>query len=352
MWQQALSRLCNANQILHNPLGRWVRKSPWLFDPGTERLFLDQGHSVLEYQLLRTRRSRHSWATFAHPVERSDVPCSALPASVIPGNNPVMTGFSTLIAPVTSASRTLSQFLSNIDRNARWVVQNVEVLGDWAAWARDSSHTLYGVSDGSFKDEYGTAAFILTASDDPQVSIRGRVVTPGNRKDQNAYRSELAGIYAMTILQWAVSEFFGIKTGTIEVACDGKSALEQAQWPEDFINTNYPHYDLILAIRSVRLLTQWDWSWRHVKGHQDDKGVALDFWAQLNVEMDTNAKKHWADTHLVVAPSQRIWGEPWSIWLGPHQKITLNLSKTLQEHCSAQSAKDYWKSITKNWIEL
>jgi hypothetical protein len=94
----------------------------------------------------------------------------------------------------------------------------------------------------------------------------------------------------MTVIQWALSEFFGLTTGTIEVACDGKSALQQAQWPEDFINTNYPHYDMILAIRSVRLLTQWKWSWRHVKGHQDDTGKVLDFWERMNVDMDTAAK--------------------------------------------------------------
>jgi hypothetical protein len=245
-----------------------------------------------------------------------------------------------------SSPQTFSQFLSNIHRDAQWVTQTVEVVGDWQAWAHNSRHTLYGVSDGSFKDGFGTAAFILADAEDPQLCIRGRVVTPGNRKDQNAYRSELAGIYAMTVLQWALSKFFGITTGTIEVACDGKSALQQAQWPEDFINTNYPHYDLILAIRSVRLLTKWQWSWRHVKGHQDDTATELDFWAQMNVDMDTAAKQHWADTHLAVIPSQRIWGEPWSIWLGL-SKITSTLSRTLYEHCSSQPAEDYWRSKSR-----
>jgi hypothetical protein len=225
-----------------------------------------------------------------HSTTGTEVSTSALPASVIPGRNPVLTGFSSLTHSVTSAPSTFSQFLSNIHSDAQWVTQNVEVVGDWQVWARDSRHTLSGISDGSFKDGYGTAAFILMDAEDPKLLIRGRVITPGSREDQNAYRSELAGIYAMTVIQWALSEFFGLTTGTIEVACDGKSALQQAQWPEDFINTNYPHYDMILAIRSVRLLTQWKWSWRHVKGHQDDTGKVLDFWERMNVDMDTAAK--------------------------------------------------------------
>jgi hypothetical protein len=254
-----------------------------------------------------------------------------------------MMGYSEMCHLNVNTPSTFDQFLFNLPVYAKWAVQTVEVIGDWGRWALASQHHLHGVSDGSFKNEFGTAAFIILSADDPEVCIRGRAVTPGNRDDQNAYRSELTGIYAMTIIQWALSEFFGIQNGSIEVACDGKSALEQAQWSEDFINTSYPHYDMILAIRSIRLLTQWTWSWRHVKGHQDATGTTLDYWAQLNVDMDTDAKRHWADTQSVVTPVQRIWGEPWSIWLGS-KKITSKLSQILYEHCSSQPAHEYWRS--------
>jgi hypothetical protein len=254
-----------------------------------------------------------------------------------------MTGYSAIRHSNGSAPITFDQFLSSIHVHAQWAVQTVEVSGDWERWARANKHNLRGVSDGSFKNEFGTAAFIILSVDDPEVCIRGRAVTPGNREDQNTYRSELTGIYAMTVIQWVLSEFFGIKKGTIEVACDGKSALQQAQWSEDFINTNYPHYDMILAIRSIRLLTQWTWSWRHVKGHQDDTGTELDYWAQLNMEMDTDAKRHWEETQSVATPVQRIWGEPWSIWLGS-KKITSKLLHNLYEHCSSQPAQEYWHS--------
>jgi hypothetical protein len=143
---------------------------------------------------------------------------------------------------------------------------------------------------------------------------------------------------------WAVSTYFQVPMGHMEIACDGKSTLQQAQWPEDFINTQYPHYDLILANQSIRKLTTWEWPWRHVKGHQDDMGGPLDDWAQLNIQMDADAKKHWLDTHNSgLRRDQNIWGEPWRVWLDK-KKVTSQLLRVLQEFCSSQRAAVYWRS--------
>jgi hypothetical protein len=255
----------------------------------------------------------------------------------------MLTGFSKLVTTEDSQASSFQQFLSKINPNAAWVVQNIEVIGDWNQWATQGKHNLRGVSDGSFKEKFGTASFILLPAEDSRLSIRGRLVTPGSPEDQNAYRSELSGIYALTVMIWAVSTYFNVPSGHMEIACDGKSALQQAQWPEDFINTQYPHFDLILAIRSIRQLTKWKWSWRHVKGHQDDTGGPLDEWAQLNIQMDSYAKQHWLDTqNLELSREQKLWGEPWRVWTG--QKVTSHLSRALQEFCSSQPAAAYWRS--------
>jgi hypothetical protein len=233
------------------------------------------------------------------------------------------------------------QFLVNVHPEAQWVTQQVEISGDWDTWANGDRHRLQGVSDGSYKDHFGTAAFILVVADDSATCIRGRVVTPGDPEDHNAYRSELAGIYALTVIHWAVCAFYNLDAGQIELACDGKSALQQAQWQEDFINTSSPHYDLILAIRSIRNISHWTWSWRHVKGHQDSTGAELDFWAWLNIQMDSNAKQHWSDKHASTPPN-KVWGEPWRVWLG-NKKIASNLSRNLQDYCLAKPALAYWQ---------
>jgi hypothetical protein len=253
-----------------------------------------------------------------------------------------MTGFSTLIQPEGShEADTFSSFLSRIPEEAQWVVQNIEIVRNWELWACAREHRLLGVSDGSFKDHFGTAAFILVSPDKPSMHIKGAVITPGHPDDQNAFQSELAGIYAITVVQWALHKFFHLESGYIEVACDGKSALQQAQWSEDFINTRYPHYDLILAIRAIRNLSNWKWAWRHVKGHQDSAGGELDFGAKLNVQMDCEAKQHWSNTYGSDSPIH-IWGEPWRVWAGS-KKITSELGRHIKEYCSSQPAENYWR---------
>jgi hypothetical protein len=148
IWKRALQRLCNNNQVLHQPLGHWVRSPAWLYDPVSERLF-HQAETTREYQQVRTRRSRNSWATFSNPVDAGEIPKSALPATVIPGQNPMMTGFSELLqTDGMHRADTFLSFLSGINAEARWVVQNVEIVGDWESWASASEHRLQGVSDG------------------------------------------------------------------------------------------------------------------------------------------------------------------------------------------------------------
>lgn len=167
-------------------------------------------------------------------------------------------------------------------------------------------------------------------------------MTPGSSNDQNAFRSELAGIYAITVIHWAMCKYYQSATGQMEIACDGKSALLQAQWSEDFVNPNIPHYDIILAIRSVRKLTNWKWTWRHVKGHQDSRGGEIDFWAGMNIHMDSLAKEHWNNCHDQLVQDHQIWGEPWQIWLGS-EKVVSTLGTRLTQFCTSQQAAEYWK---------
>jgi hypothetical protein len=65
------------------------------------------------------------------------------------------------------------------------------------------------VSDGSFQDQYGTAAWVLEGST-PKGRIVGAVIVPGTAKDQSAYRSELAGIYSILLCVKKLCEFFHI----------------------------------------------------------------------------------------------------------------------------------------------
>ena len=59
--------------------------------------------------------------------------------------------------------------------------------------------TAVGVSDGSFKDEYGTACWIMEDAQGLE-RIVGLCEVPGFCDEQDAYRSELTGIYALILV--------------------------------------------------------------------------------------------------------------------------------------------------------
>jgi hypothetical protein len=52
-----------------------------------------------------------------------------------------MTGFSELTqTDGTHLTDTFLSFLLGINAEARWVVQNVEIVGNWENWAREGEH--------------------------------------------------------------------------------------------------------------------------------------------------------------------------------------------------------------------
>ena len=56
-----------------------------------------------------------------------------------------------------------------------------------------------GVSDGSSKNEGGTASWIIKNESGTQC-VMGLALVPGYGSDQSVYRSEIAGIYAMVLI--------------------------------------------------------------------------------------------------------------------------------------------------------
>ena len=81
-----------------------------------------------------------------------------------------------------------------------------------------------GISDGSFKDEYGTACWVIEG-ETSQGRIFGPCTTPGNVKDQSAYRSELAGLYGIVTMLEAICKYHAVTAGKAEISCDGIQAL-------------------------------------------------------------------------------------------------------------------------------
>ena len=205
--------------------------------------------------------------------------------------------------------------------------------------------TCVAVSDGSFKEEFGTAAWSIQGPTEVHL-LTGSCIVPGHAKDQSAYRSELAGLYAIIIMIESVCEVFEIKKGVVEIGCDGISALKQGIVDSDVTNPHQPQFDLIAAIRSALRRVPIVWKPRHVKGHQDDdESAVLDRWALINIEMDLKAKEHWyfVQANQPSPPIQQgIFGEPWALWVGP-RKICQSIRDEVVEHIQGRSVRKYWE---------
>ncbi len=68
----------------------------------------------------------------------------------------------------------------------KWCVNNVDLSDDGNTIAEAiRNRVAIAVSDGSFKDTYGTAAWVLEG-DNTAGRIIGRVISPGTGSDQSA----------------------------------------------------------------------------------------------------------------------------------------------------------------------
>jgi hypothetical protein len=185
-------------------------------------------------------------------------------------------------------------------------------------------------SDGSFKDKFGSSAFTVVDSTDSSNNI-GLNLVPGHPDDQGAYRSELAGLYAIILVVNCLCPWADITSGGIEVGCNGLSALNKAfdTWP---LEPADPHFDMLCALRQMIKSSPLKWKTRHVDGHQDnDVTVKLDFWAVKNIQMDNLAKVFWMQ-HSHSAPIfYSISDEGFQVWLGD-RKLSSSPSSIFFDH--------------------
>jgi hypothetical protein len=200
---------------------------------------------------------------------------------------------------------------------------------------------VFTVSDGSYKNTYGTAAWMIGTEERDRL-LAGKVICPGGPDDQSSYRSELTVLYAMMTVVFHLCQFYHITEGQVEICCDGASALTTAFDKGPFLSHYIPDYDLIGAIYALRKSSTIQWSHRHVKGHQDNYSSDLDIWAQCNVDMDAKAKSFLATTQRS-ARHYDVEGEPWQVWL-QDSKITNNMQAKIYSWVQQEDSLKYWES--------
>ena len=87
-----------------------------------------------------------------------------------------------------------------LKQGERWAIKDVRMTQHINEIIDDITNgTAVGVSDGSFKDEFGTASWVIENFSGSQM-IMGNVLVPGFQSNQSAYRSEIAGIYGLVMV--------------------------------------------------------------------------------------------------------------------------------------------------------
>jgi hypothetical protein len=201
------------------------------------------------------------------------------------------------------------------------------------------------ISDGSFKDQHGTASWTVQG-EDSFGALGSSLITPGNPEDQSAYRSELAGLFGIATIVNLLCQHYDIAEGTVIIGCDGLQALLHAISSVDFTSTKMAQFDLVGATRTMLRRSPVSWKAEHVLGHQEDDDVhaTLDRKAMMNVTMDGEAKFHWLSTvsQAQKAPSQQhIDEEPWSLWIGD-VKVCAQVYDSVANAISGKVAAQYW----------
>jgi hypothetical protein len=217
--------------------------------------------------------------------------------------------------------------------------------------------TAIAVSDGSYKDGRGMAAFILETSNN--FDLTGRIVgvnsIPGETVNHSSYRSKIGGVSGIVETVGILCDRHSITAGAIKVGLDGEQAMENifGTWP---LHPQQADYDLLKDLRTKIHLSSVTWTGRWVEGHQDDQlqFEALDRWSQLNVESDGLAKEYWNSCTIDDSwlPNNGFADKGWSVWI-EGKKLTKVDKHQLYDHVFANRTKAYWirkHSIKKELI--
>jgi hypothetical protein len=357
-WRQALACCFCGGYLAHgllNSLGSWTDRDTtewqWWYSLQEERIYRHLQEIWHFYSVRRMgRQTRMRRFIYGGTVELDDLPARLRRATVQWSGNGILqlTGYSevepSLHLPDQQGTPTMAQRISNSGVGMRWAVEHSVVLDDGATLAEAirRGHAI-AVCDGSYKDMYGTAAYVLEGVTSVN-RIVAVVVVPGMPEDQSSFRSELAGLYGVVAMVQLICERHGITNGEIEVGCDCEGALGNVFTPGEYFEASIKQadYDLLSAIRKMLSMSPLKWVSRHVAGHQDDGTEVLDRWANLNIEMDSLAKVFWNDMHDTPPTANLpITNEYWPVYISGN-KISSRLDARIREHVLGREQCERW----------
>ena len=247
----------------------------------------------------------------------------------------------------TTAPRTLESIVRRMSNALQWSLEDISLPNDNGRAIASKIMRGKGrcISDGSVKDQLGTAAAtFMDVGEDNEYIIRNR--TPGRDRDIHSFRSELCGILPNILLVNSVAEAHDIQEGIVTVGCDSESAL-WAAFGEGDVNANDPSFDLIKTIRHHVSISPVTWRYMHVRGHQDDdKEAVLDDWALANIRMDKEAERYWMQKYGRGSRERpnppRMQGEGWRVEIRGYPVVS-QLDDRLYNHVYRDRCMNYWE---------
>ena len=357
LWQKAL-RKCflapGSSRNLVDKLGRWSRfpvRWKWFYSTPEDRLYKQEGWMWRAYPRLLVRSSprvgftKYRWSDEVTRIR----PAELIPASVHQTTHWVAKEavMEILAVPVQAALRILTVQEAWLRRSPdfNWAITEMTITDNGLEIATALKlGTAIAVSDGSFKDYHGTAAFVLEGANTREGRIVGVNVIPGEEESQSAYRSELGGVAGILEVLHCICVVHQVLAGHVTVGLDGEQAMKEAfgDWPLD---PGRPDYDMLQHIRGMILASPLTFSSRWIESHQDDsKSVAhLDRWGKLNVECDGLAKSFWNTNALAQTwiPNRQFGFEKWSVWIAQKKLSTVD-KKKLYAFTFSERTQQYW----------
>ena len=346
LWRKALTK-CIVGDPNLLPLGPWTSSDHWWwYSPSTGRLYSDDS----SYERWVANRYRYSL-----PLVPGTLPLDAQPATVfrrrmgvleLEGSRPYFPPATLPLCPSLIAHAQASP------PSLQWALHNLvcQDNGETVTIAiGDGSCVL--VSDGSFQEGLGTAAFCITPGWlDETTCIDGCCIVPG--RVQSAFRAELGGMYAALRAVLLLVQRAQLTHGAIQLGCDGQAALNRIR--NGRMDVKGSNFDLVTGI--LTCLNQLKGAniqveLTYVRGHQDEscRSQPLTLLELLNVRADAQAQEFNRASRLqgIKAMDGEILGEIGPVWMTvPDRgriKIYNDLVSTIHREFHAYNLRVYWK---------
>jgi hypothetical protein len=213
-----------------------------------------------------------------------------------------------------------------------------------------SNDRLTFTSDGSYRLDKGTGAWICTSKNAFPLVLSGSVVCPGEPNVLDSHRCECIGIAGALDHFHNLLDTWKLNSGKITFYCDNQSALNYAFNIERYpsVKATFPDFDILKSIRA-RLKPTIKYLFDHVKGHQDSRMGPLTFPETMNVLADREANIRRLQ---ITSPIENyiLPEEKWSIFLNG-KKLCKSFELNLYDHWSKPNMQSYWnkqRDISEN----